>query len=1084
MKRVLKRAVQVLVFLVVVGAVVGAWAYRQYVVLEPGPEFDRTHVLGIIAQESPVYYRDGVTPMGVFFDQDHRTYVSYDDLPPDWVGAIIASEDGNFWTHPGVDPKHVIRAMGQNVQAGSVVAGGSTLTQQTAKNLFYRPDRSLRAKAVELVDALRLEAHFSKEEILEFYANQFHVSANGRGIGIAARYFFDKSPDRLSTKECAFIAGMVKAPSRYNPFIGQTEERRELARKAAEDRTAYVLRRMVATGYIPEGRREAIAAEPLQFRRGAFRYDRSVVLDEVQRRLEQPEFVELFERAGIDNPSTAGLRIITTVDQKAERAATYALWHHLTELGGSLEQAGASALQLPESTQVEASPDVSLVPASFSPARVISASESLVRLDFGGRSCDVDAAGIERIATAVGDTPAEVAAALAAGRFVLASVRPNGKGCDLELRPGLQGAVLVLENGDIRAMVGGNDNRHLNRVTSAARQFGSTWKPLLFETALELGWLPTDVLDNRRNVFPFRDVWYYPRSDHASDPFLSMTATGARSENLATVWLMAHLLDRVDDDTLRALAREADLWQREGETVAAFGVRMRDEESLKSSRERFPEYAFTRAQADVIGQLGTSRHPEDALAVRSLLHGYGVSAERARVSRTQASAERESRLIALENNFLSLEERASACLTTALADLYWEPISQVLACGRAPAGFEPLPPEALAVAAGADVASALSEDGLDDLLIDGRLHYGTLRRLRVAMEVRSAQLAERDPWDPETLLAHPDWRTLVGLRTFVRAVRDAGVESPLPENLTLPLGAADVSLVEMAGAYQGMLGKGSPRFVSEGFGAGTVTGLRSAFVLPENSERTSLIAEIRDAGGNVIFRMRPAPPQEVDGRPGAMVGDILRNAVLHGTGRRAAAPEGLTGRPLVGKTGTTNDYRNAAFIGFVPVQRSGPATWGEAVTVAVYVGYDDNRAMRRGRLRVQGSNGALPAWLGTVRGMAEAGLLGDAGTAEYRVPDGLVRVEAPDGTGSDGEALSALRPVGHPPPRIVLGAGGEASAATPVAEAAPSGALVLPTDAEFGPPPPAEGVDPTAPRAVDEEPTVGEMPSEDLLLPD
>ncbi len=1084
MKRFLKRLAWLSLVLSVVGGLVGAWAYRKYVVMEPGPEFDRAHVLAIIAQESPVYYRDGVTPMGVFFDQEHRSYVPYAELPADWVGAIVASEDGSFWTHPGVDPKHVIRAIGQNIQAGSVVAGGSTLTQQTAKNLFYRPDRSLRAKAVELVDALRLEAHFSKEDILEFYANQFHVSANGRGIGIAARYFFDKTPDRLTTKECAFIAGMVKAPSRYNPFIGQTEERRAVAREAAEARTSYVLRRMVSTGYLPEGRREAIAAEPLRFRRGAFRYDRSVVLDEVQRRLEEPEFVELFERAGIDNPSTAGLRIVTTVDERAERAATYGLWHHLTELGGELERPGVSALLLPELTQVEASPEAALRASTFYEARVVSASDKEVQVDVGGRPCVVDAAGVERIAKAVGDTPAKVAAGLTPARFVLVSVRPAGVGCDLELRPKLQGAVLVLQDGEIRAMVGGNDNRNLNRVTGANRQFGSTWKPLLFLSAMELGWLPTDILDNRRSVFPFRDVWYYPRADHPSDPFLSMTATGARSENLATVWLLYHLVDRVDDDTLRRLAREVDLWPRDGETPADFGVRMRDEAALRSSPERFSEYAFIRARADVIAQLASSRHPEDALAVRSLLYGYGASAERARVERTQGSAERESRLIALENTFLSLEERASACLVGPLSALQWEPVSQALACGRAPAGFEPVPAEALALATGTDVGGSLAEEGRDDLLIDGRLHLGTLRLLRVALDVRAAQLADSDPWDPETLLAHPDWRALVGVRTFARAAREAGVEAPLPENLTLPLGAADVSLAEMAGAYQTMLGRGAPKFVSEGFGAGSVTGLRTAFLLPENSEPTALIAEIRDAGGNILFRMRPAPVGDVDPRPGAMVGDILRNAVLHGTGRRAASPEGLTGWPLAGKTGTTNDYRNAAFIGFAPVQSGGVAVWGQAFTVAAYVGYDDNTSMRRGRLRVQGASGALPAWLDTVRGMAAAGLLGSPGLAEYGVPEGLVRVDAPDGAGFDGAALTALRPPGQLPERIIRGATLPVEGAAAVPEASPSGALVLPNDAEYGPPAPDEGVDPSVAPAVDEEPTLDDLVGHDLLLPE
>jgi len=84
-----------------------------------------------------------------------------------------------------------------------------------------------------LVNALRLEAHYTKPEILEFYANQFHVSANGRGLGIAARYFFDKEPSQLSTLECAFIAGMVKGPANYNPFIGRTEARRQAAKALA-----------------------------------------------------------------------------------------------------------------------------------------------------------------------------------------------------------------------------------------------------------------------------------------------------------------------------------------------------------------------------------------------------------------------------------------------------------------------------------------------------------------------------------------------------------------------------------------------------------------------------------------------------------------------------------------------------------------------------------------------------------------------------------------------------------------------------------------------------------------------------------
>src|SRR5262249_38744049 len=149
----------------------------------------REHLRNVVSRESTVTYRDG-TRLGVFFAHEHRRYVPFDELPPAWAMSIVAVEDARFWTHHGIDPRGIGRALRDNLRALDVVAGGSTLSQQTAKNLFYREDRSLRAKFVEMIDAQRLEAHFDKAEILELYANQFHVTSNGRGIGIAARHFF------------------------------------------------------------------------------------------------------------------------------------------------------------------------------------------------------------------------------------------------------------------------------------------------------------------------------------------------------------------------------------------------------------------------------------------------------------------------------------------------------------------------------------------------------------------------------------------------------------------------------------------------------------------------------------------------------------------------------------------------------------------------------------------------------------------------------------------------------------------------------------------------------------------------------
>jgi membrane peptidoglycan carboxypeptidase len=1073
MKAFAKRIIQLGLFVGALGALAGAWAYRRYVVEEPGPQFTREAILAIIAQESPVFYRDGVTPMGVFFDQEHRSYVPYADLPTDWIHAIVAAEDGNFFDHPGIDPKHVARAMWQNLRAGGVVAGGSTLTQQTAKNLFYRPDRSLRSKAVEFVDALRLEEHFDKEQILEFYANQFHVSANGRGIGVAARYFFDKTPAALSTKECAFIAGMVKAPSRYNPFIGQSEERRAAARQLAEDRTAYVLRRMAEEGYLPPGKATELTAEPLAFRRGTFRYDRSVVLDEVQKRLEAPEFIELFEREGIDNPSTAGLKIVTTLDAKAQASASWGLWHHLTELGGQLERPAPEELMLPAELSVEASPNQPLEKYAFHAARIVAVADGGVDLDLGGRPCAVGAESLARVATAIGSKPAALSAALEPGRFVLASVRPDGHGCDLEYRPQLQGALLVLEGGLVRAMVGGNDNRNFNRATTAARQFGSTWKPIVYLAAIQLGWLPTDILDNRRAAFPMRGVWYYPHPDHASDPFVSMSAAGTRSENLASVWLLAHLVDRLEDRELFTLAQSLDLAPRGGEAPGDYAARMRDEAVIRSSPERFGEIAFTQARRDVLAGLSAGGHREDAVAVRSLLHGYGVAAEVARVRRTSSSSEREARLAALENNFLALETRADACLASPLSSLSWEPVSQALACGRPPAGFVPLPPEAASVDGAERVDRALSEEGMAAILVDGRIHVGTLRALRTALDQRTEGLAGREPYDPEVIALHPDWRALVGVRYVHALARSLGISAKLPDNLTLPLGAADASLVEVASAYQGMLRAERPEFLGEGYAEGAVSGLRGSFSLPASPEPTALIQEIRDVGGNVIYRLNARATPVSDPRAGELTGGILRNVVLHGTGRRAAGAVTLgdVALPLAGKTGTTNDYRNAAFVGFAPVNvsRGAAPRWADALTVAAYVGYDDNRSMRRGSLRVQGANGALPAWLAAVQGLADAGLLGPGGMAEYQPSTGISVVDTAPGTGLVGTGMAVLTLDGNPPARIFAPVGVERAAVVAAAtEPEPVGPLGLPADVEFGPPEPEEGVDPTlVPLEVD-----------------
>ena len=1002
----LKRCVLALVLFTLVGMGTAAFLYRNHVVNHPGEHLQRAHIEQIISQESPVYYRDGKTKLGVFFSKEHRLYVPYDQIPADWVNAITASEDQRFFEHSGVDFRGIARAMWSNIRAGGVVAGGSSLTQQTAKNLFYRPDRSIKSKWKELVNALRLEAHFSKEDILEFYANQFHVSANGRGLGIGAHYFFDKTVSQLTLKECAFLAGMVKAPSRYNPFAGSTVEAQESARKRALARTHTVLHRMQQEGHLSEVELTKQLEEPLRFKRGNFRYASSVLLDEVERRLSQSPFPEILSEAGIDNPSTAGVQVITTLDSAAQRSATYGLWHHLTEAGAQLEGLSPVDLLLPDSKSPRIDRNNPPVTHTFRTA-VVSSAESV---DLGGFSCRMDGQSWERIEKLLaqakdGDRWArasdrdrkQLRSTLKAGSVVWVSVRAvdgDDAVCDIEHRPDLQGAVLLAEAGQIRAMVGGNDNANFNRAVKARRQFGSTWKSLVFQAALHLGWTPVDMLDNRRSVFPFEGTWYYPTPDHEPEDFVSMAWAGVRSENLASVWLMVHLMDRLSQEQLIQMAHQTGLARQSEESRKEYILRIRDEQGVIATRKRMLSASFYQAKSNVIQGLELAPLPEDKLSreiaeVMSLHDGWGYGSERERAVGDS------NRLRSLENDFRQLSHRAEQCnaqlnalkgwLRTQKRDRFlWDfgldgqqaplPESDVqdlkihvedgriqVACFRAPEAF-------VSVSEGLNLTrEELAELTLErNPRVDDRLHLSTLQELALEHEAVFAAIEFDEPYDVENLVWHPDFRTLMCMRYITQLAQAYGVQTDLPQVLSMPLGAVDISLEEVVALYGGLSTGEQLRFPGTQYRTTDVQGLLSGQAVAGLGHPTHLIQEIRDRDGRVLYRARHEAEQVADQRATRLTLDILGNVVEHGTGKRAARQ--LPDVKLAGKTGTTNGFRNAAFVGFTPAHTG-------LFTLGVYVGYDDNRSMVRGNVRLHGASGALPAWIGTVQGLKDEGLL-------------------------------------------------------------------------------------------------------------
>lgn len=230
--------------------------------------------------------------------------VGIHDVPPHLPQAIMAIEDRRFRDHIGLDPLGLARAMWANVKAGRIVQGGSTITQQVAKNLFLTPDRTIKRKVQEVLLALWLESRFSKDEIMTVYLNRVYLGSGAYGVDAAARKYFNIPARDLSTYQSALIAGLLKAPSRLNPIANA---------KAADDRARVVLSSMVAAGYLSADEAAKAKSEKNRFvaraRGGGARYFVDWVLNQV------PDYVSA-ERDVI---------VRTTFAPKLQRAAERAL---------------------------------------------------------------------------------------------------------------------------------------------------------------------------------------------------------------------------------------------------------------------------------------------------------------------------------------------------------------------------------------------------------------------------------------------------------------------------------------------------------------------------------------------------------------------------------------------------------------------------------------------------------------------------------------------------------------------------------------------------------------------------------------
>jgi penicillin-binding protein 1A len=458
------------------GGLVGFVLYREL-------STDLPPVDQLLRYQPPVATRifgDDGTLIGEYF-VERRYLVPLAKVPMHVRNAFLAAEDAEFYRHHGVNPLSILRAFLANALHHSVVQGGSTITQQVVKQLLLSPERSYERKAKELILALRLETKLSKDDILYLYLNQIYFGGGAYGIAAAARAVFDVDVADLTIAQAALLAGLPQAPSRYDPLRHP---------KQAEARQRYVLGRMREEGFVTPAEYDAARAEVFTFapRRTATYLAAPWYVEHVRRLLE--------DRYG-GASAQLGLRVYTAVNPELQRAAEEAVHDGLRELDH--RQGFRGPIHHIEPKKVDA---------------FLAREASLKTADPVARGVVLDSRPtglIVRTAWERGVLPPEALTwgttrinpqRFRAGDVI--AVKLTGKASDgsarfaLDQEPQVQSALVAIEpyTGEVKAMVGGYDfgRSQFNRAVQAHRQPGSSFKPLIYASAIDHGYTPASIV--------------------------------------------------------------------------------------------------------------------------------------------------------------------------------------------------------------------------------------------------------------------------------------------------------------------------------------------------------------------------------------------------------------------------------------------------------------------------------------------------------------------------------------------------------------------------------------------------------------
>lgn len=474
------------------------------------------------------------------FGETRRIPVAIGEVPDRLKHAVLAAEDAGFYQHPGVDWHGIARAGWHVIASGGEKGqGGSTITQQVARNFFLSPEKLYSRKLTEIFIALRMESELTKDQILELYINKMFLGHRSYGVAAAASYYYGKTLDQLTVAECATIASTFQLPSLVNPL---NSPRRMMGRRN------WVLGQMLENRYISKAEYEQAIAEP----NNASPHEPPIEVDAPY--LAEMVRLQVLDRLGND-ALTEGYVVKTTVDSRRQQASVDAVRSGLVDYDHrhgwrgpeAHQELGADAGTDELERALAGYNDISgmqpgiITQVSATEASVYLASHDQVKLDLEAMSW-----ARPRIDdTRVGATPKSVSTVLKRGDIIRVSRDEKGQ-WQLTQIPSAQAALVSLnpEDGSLQSLVGGFNflRSKFNRAVMAARQPGSSFKPFIYSAAFERGFTPASIVNDAPLALPDPSrpggLWTPSNDDDKFDGPIPLREALVQSKNLVSVRLL------------------------------------------------------------------------------------------------------------------------------------------------------------------------------------------------------------------------------------------------------------------------------------------------------------------------------------------------------------------------------------------------------------------------------------------------------------------------------------------------------------------------------------------------------------------